>query len=267
MIQGEGAVVGALSQSASGAHARKPVVVENARGGARFVVLCDHAANFIPPEYADLGLGPKERAAHIAWDPGALPVSRSLSRALDAPLVFTTVSRLVIDCNRPLDAPDLIAETSEDTPVPGNRSLPQVERRRRIAAVHDVYHDAIDELIEARLAAGRPTALVAIHSFTPIYRRVARPWPVGVIFDRDRSLSDPLIDALRGEGLTVGVNEPYSPADRVYYTLERHAGTRGLPSVMIEIRNDLIAGPAGQAEWSARLARALHALQGAERAA
>ena len=232
-----------------------PAIVENAGGSGDFVLVCDHASNRFPAEYGFLGLPPAAREAHIAWDPGALGVSRHLSRLLDAPLVYSTVSRLVIDCNRPLDAPDLIATVSETTAIPGNASLSSAERRRRIAAVHKPFHDAIDELVDRRLSARRATALIGMHSFTPAYRGVRRTWEVGIIFDRNRRLADRLIDGLRAERLNVGVNEPYSPADRVYYTLSRHAEARGLDCAMIEIRNDLVHGAEEQASWARRLAK------------
>ncbi len=252
MIQGRGACLEASPQAAI-VSAMEPVAVENADGAGPFVVVCDHASNFIPPEYADLGLTPAEREAHVAWDPGALGVARVLARMLHAPLVHSTISRLVIDCNRPLDAPDLIAARSETTVIPGNARLADAERRRRIAAIHAPYHDAIERLIDDRLAAGRETALLAVHSFTPVFHGTARPWQVGVIFDRDRTLADKLIDGLKAAGAAVGVNEPYSPADRVYYTLSRHAEARDLSCAMIEIRNDLIRSEAEQADWAERI--------------
>lgn len=230
-----------------------PAVVENVAGVSPLVILCDHASNAIPAEYGTLGLGREAREAHIAWDPGALPVARAMSRRLDAPLAFCTVSRLVIDCNRSLDAPDLIVETSETTAIPGNADLPDGERRRRIAQVHAPYHAAVEGLVDDRLDAEREVVLAAIHSFTPVYRGVARPWEVGIIFNRDRRLADALIEGLRADGTVVGENEPYSPADRVYYTLTRHAEGRGLASVMIEIRNDLIRDAASQADWAQRI--------------
>ena len=254
-----------MSQAGAELGVIDPVAVENAEGVGRFVILCDHASNYLPEEFGSLGLGATEREAHIAWDPGALGVARQMARTLDAPLVYATVSRLVIDCNRPLDAPDLIAATSEATAIPGNAALSDAERRRRIATIHEPYHQAIDALLDRRLAAGRETALIAVHSFTPVFRGVSRPWQVGVIFDRDRRLADPLIEALRAEGLSVGANEPYSPADRVYYTLERHAEARGLPCAMIEMRNDLIRGEDEQRDWAARLARVLAAAPASSR--
>jgi predicted N-formylglutamate amidohydrolase len=233
------------------------VAIENAEGSGPFVVICDHASNFIPPEYGDLGLTSDAREAHIAWDPGALSVARGVARRLDAPLIYPTVSRLVIDCNRPTDAPDLIPETSEATAIPGNAGLPQSERARRVATFHEPYHHAIDGLIDDRLAAGKETALVAVHSFTPVFHGVARPWEIGIVFDRDRRLADPLIAHLKASGLNVGVNEPYAPADRVYTTMSRHGEARGLAAVMIEIRNDLIVSEAAEEAWSQQLAATL----------
>ena len=253
--KGGGCCLGVATRAETQLGSADPVLVENRGGDSRFVVLCDHASNFIPAEYASLGLGPAERMAHIAWDPGAIEVSRALSRELDAPLVYATVSRLVVDCNRPLDAPDLIAVTSEATTIPGNAGVTEAERRQRIAMVHAPYHAAVEKLIGERIAAGRETALIAVHSYTPVYRGMPRRWEVGVIFDRDRRIADPLIAALKAEGLYVGVNEPYSPADRVYYTLTRHGEARGLAPAMIEIRNDLIAGADQQRDWARLLAR------------
>jgi predicted N-formylglutamate amidohydrolase len=157
----------------------------------------------------------------------------------------------VIDCNRPLDAPDLVPAVSETTVIPGNASLSAEQRAERIALVHAPFHAEIEAVVSERLGEGRETRLVSIHSFTPVYKRVARPWHIGVIHDDDRRLASPLIAALRAlRGVTIGVNEPYSPADRVYYTLERHARSRGLPCAMIEIRNDEISSTAGQRKWA-----------------
>lgn len=232
--------------------------ITNEGGGSPYVLVCDHASNRIPPQFGTLGLEPSDLERHVAWDPGALPVAEAMSRALDAALCASTVSRLVIDPNRPLEAPDLIAAVSEATAIPGNAELSREARADRIALAYAPYHAALDGLVSRRLAAGRETRLVAIHSFTPVYHGVSRPWQIGVIHDEDERLSAPLIAALRRVGgISVGVNEPYSPADRVYFTLEKHARARGLPCVMIEIRNDEIADAAGRERWAAILAQAL----------
>ncbi|MER8780759.1 N-formylglutamate amidohydrolase [Mesorhizobium sp. M0437] len=229
------------------------VRVTNPGGSSPFVLTCDHASNFLPPEFGTLGLAAEELSRHIAWDPGALPVARRMAEALDATLVETCISRLVIDCNRPLDAPDLIVtvSASEKTVVPANQGLSADQREARIALAWRPFHERIATVIDERLAAGRETRLVSIHSFTPLYKGKSRPWHIGIIHDEDRRLAAPLIATLkRLAGVSVGVNEPYSPADRVYFTLERHARSRGLPCAMIEIRNDEIAGAAGQRKWA-----------------
>jgi predicted N-formylglutamate amidohydrolase len=233
----------------------EPVIVENGNGAGGFVVVCEHASNAIPERFAGLGLSGKALESHIAWDPGALDVARHMAERLDAPLVRATLSRLMIDCNRPLDAPDLIVLESDSIAVPGNH-ISEEERRMRFATIHEPFHAVLGRLIDDRLAAGRPTALVSVHSFTPVLHGRARPWEIGIIFGRDRRLADPFIDGLKEDGsLVVGVNEPYSPADRVFYTHERHAEPHGLPSVMIEIRNDLITDRASQRAMAERLAR------------
>lgn len=231
------------------------VRIENPDGAGAFVVICDHASNHIPYEMHSLGLAEEARSAHIAWDPGALPVARHLARRLDAPLCWPDMSRLVIDCNRAPDAVDLILARSEGRDVPGNRDITEAEKGRRLATVHVPYHDAISKCLARRDAADMPTALVAVHSFTPVYLGQRRRWEIGVVFDEDRRLAETLIRKLKADsGLTVGVNEPYAPADGVYYTLRRHSEASGLPSVMIELRNDQIADEGTQHVWADRLA-------------
>ena len=224
------------------------------------MILCDHASNRVPEAFQSFGFAEEALQTHIAWDPGALAVARLLSAKLDAPLFWPDASRLIIDCNRAPDASSLIVTESEGRPVPANRVLSEHERSRRLDHIHAPYHDAIDTCFERRMADGWQTALVAIHSFTPIYFGKARPWQIGILFDDDRRLADLLIGGLKADpALTVGINQPYSPADGVYYTLARHAQPHDLPSAMIEIRNDEISGEAGQRSWAERLANILFA--------
>lgn len=246
-----------------GEHAISNAVrITNRNGRSPIVLICDHASNFIPEQFGDLGLGKRELESHIAWDPGALSVARRLAKALDAALVESRLSRLLIDCNRPLDAPDLICPVSETTAVPGNASLSLQDRQARVALSWQPFHEAVEQLVNDRLLQDRETMLVSVHSFTPVYKGVKRPWHIGILHDEDRSMADPLIAALkRLEGIVVGNNEPYSPADRVYFTLERHGRSRGLPCVMIEIRNDEIGDEAGQRKWADRLTGILSGLE------
>jgi predicted N-formylglutamate amidohydrolase len=248
---------------------QKAVLVSNARGRSPFVIVCDHASNRIPAKYGDLGLTPSQRLTHIAWDPGALAVSHALSDLLDAPLVQSTVSRLIIDCNRELDAPDLIWTLSESTHIAANENLDPAERQYRIDHFHRPYHASIETLLEARRHAGRETILVCMHSFTPVYNGVARPWPIGLIHGVDTGYTKALFDALKAEdpSLNVGWNEPYAALNGVTLTLEKHGDGRGLDATMIEIRNDEILEPAGVALWSTRLARCLEAARQARKGA
>jgi predicted N-formylglutamate amidohydrolase len=237
---------------------RNVVVVENPDGSGPFVFVCDHASNRIPEEYQSFGFAEDALQTHIAWDPGALAVARFLSAKLDAPLFWPDVSRLVIDCNRAPDASSLIVAESEGRPVRANRAVSEAERSRRLARIHTPYHAAIEACLARRQALRLPTALIAIHSFTPVYLGKPRPWQIGIVFGDDRRMSDLLIRGLQTEpALSVGINEPYSPADQVYYTVARHAGPLGLPAAMIEIRNDEIGDEVGQLSWADRLAKLL----------
>lgn len=241
-----------------------PVLVFNAEGRSPFVLACDHASNRFPERYGDLGLTPHQRLMHVAWDPGAFAVALELSRLLDAPLVASTVSRLVIDCNRRHDAPDLIPMVSERTDIPGNQGIGGNERAERIATFHAPFHEALENVLDSRKAAGIETLLVTVHSFTPVYKDVPRPWSIGLIHAHDDRFTAALRDALAADdaGLNIGWNQPYSALNGVTYTLEHHGEERGLEATMIEIRQDEILEPEGVARWAARLARCLTAALG-----
>ncbi|MDH4991050.1 N-formylglutamate amidohydrolase [Aquamicrobium lusatiense] len=227
------------------------VRVTNPGGQSPYVFTCDHASNYMPAEIGMLGLSQDDFQRHIAWDPGALAVATLMANALDATLIETCMSRLVIDCNRPLDAHNLIPATSETTTIPGNAGLTPDQRQARVDLAWRPFHNTIAATIEERLAAGRETRLVSVHSYTPVYFGEKRPWHIGIIHDEDERISAPLLRALNSvAGIRVGANEPYSPADLVYFTLEHHARSRGLACAMIEIRNDEIADAAGQRKWA-----------------
>lgn len=243
-----------LLQADEGAAAR----VERRHGRSPFVLACDHASNVIPRRLASLGLDTEDLTRHIAWDIGALGVARRLTALLDAPLVWQAYSRLVIDCNRGPWAADFIPAISEHTAIAANHALAEAERRARIEEIFQPYHDAIAAVLDGRQTVGVSTALVAVHSFTPVFKGVPRPWHIGILANRDRRLSSLLLDDLRGQGdLCVGDNEPYAVGDLTDYTVPVHAEARGLPHVEIEIRQDLIADAAGEAEWAERLAGCL----------
>lgn len=252
-----------------GSSATEAVQVINANGASPFVLICDHACNRLPERYSDHGLTPHQRLMHIAWDPGALAVAMSLVDLMDAPLVHSTVSRLIIDCNRDIDAVDLIPVISERTDIKANVGISQSEREYRIKTFHEPFHAAIDATLDARLAAKRETIVVTIHSFTPTYKDVVRPWPIGLIHGTDETFTRALRETLEADepGLNVGWNEPYAARNGVTYTLEHHGDGRGLPATMIEIRHDEILEPPGIGTWASRLARCLERARGALRQA
>jgi predicted N-formylglutamate amidohydrolase len=235
-----------------------PVFEQNADGRSPFLFTSDHYGRLIPKSLGELGLPDSELTRHIAWDIGIAGVAERLSKELDAHLIAQRYSRLVIDCNRPPRAASSIPLLSEVTTVPGNEGLSREDAELRRRAIFDPYHRRIDEVIDQRMAEKRPTILVSLHSFTPIYAGVRRPWHIGTLYHRDKILPPLLLKALRAEGdLVVGDNEPYAVSDETDYTIPVHGEARGLTNSGIEIRQDLIADQSGQQQWAERLARIL----------
>lgn len=233
-----------------------PVDLINPAGRGGFVLVCEHAANFIPPALQGLGLAPGLDTSHIAWDPGALAVAREMARILDAPLVAQRVSRLVYDCNRPPEAASAIPEISEVHPVPGNAGLSPAARQARVDAVYLPFRDALAACLDARQGAGGAPAVVTVHSFTPVYMGRKREVEVGILHDTDHRFADAVLQQADAEpDLKVRRNQPYGPADGVTHTLQVHALPRGLENVMIEVRNDLVRDDASQRAIAAMLAR------------
>ncbi len=225
--------------------------------GGPFVLVSDHAGQAIPPELDGLGLSAQERARHIGWDIGIDGVGRRLANTLPAVLIEQVYSRLVIDCNRAPGHPTSIVTQSDGTPVPRNQNLSAEDVAWREQTILHPYHQRIRQELDARVTQGRQVVVVALHSFTPVMRGVQRPWHVGLLHNHDPRLAHIMIDLLRAEGLVVGDNEPYALTDTSDYTIPIHGEQRALPHIEIEVRQDLIAHPDGQAEWAERLARLL----------
>jgi predicted N-formylglutamate amidohydrolase len=228
--------------------------------GAGALLLCDHACNAFPAGYETLGLAEAELDRHIAYDIGALAVTRAMAEALGAPAIHTHYSRLLIDPNRGADDPTLIMRLSDGAVIPGNRGLDAAERAKRIGAYYRPYHARIDALIDTYLQSGITPVLVSMHSFTDNWKGVPRPWHVSVLWDRDPRFAVPLLQALSAEGdLIVGDNEPYHGAlegDCMW----QHGTMRGLPHAIIEVRQDLIGDVQGQTAWGERLSRIISAI-------
>ena len=247
-----------MSDSLLAADEPAPVTVHNENGLSPFLIVADHAGNSIPRALGRLGVPETECERHIAWDIGIAAVSRLVADALDATLVQQNYSRLVIDCNRTPGSETSIVELSELTTVPGNIRLSKTQIEARVREIFQPYHDRIARELDRRREAGRPTALIAVHSFTPTFKSAVRPWHVGVLYNRDPRFANILIDLLRCEqDLVVGDNEPYSVTDESDYTIPIHGEQRDLHHVAIEIRQDLIADEAGQRRWAGLFAQLL----------
>src|SRR5262249_53475310 len=239
-----------------------PVREYREAGRSPFLFTCDHYGRLIPRKLGDLGLPESELVRHIAWDIGIAGVAEALSEQLDAHLVVQRYSRLVIDCNRPPHVASSIPRISEATTVPGNEGISREAAETRRAEIFDPYHRRIDAIIDRRRRANMPTVLVSLHSFTPVYAGIARPWHIGTLYNRDRTLPPLMLQHLRAEGdLVVGDNQPYAVSDTTDYTVPVHGEKRGLINTGIEIRQDLIGDKAGQREWAERLARILRRIE------
>jgi predicted N-formylglutamate amidohydrolase len=244
-----------------------PVVEQNAHGRSPFLLTSDHFGRAIPKKLGDLGLPEGELVRHIAWDVGIAGVARTLSERLDAHLIAQAYSRLVIDCNRPPAAASSIPLMSEATTIPGNEGLTREAAEARRREVFAPYHQRIAQVIDRRIAEGRPTVLVSLHSFTPVYAGIARPWHIGTLYRRDVKLPPLLLKLLRAEpDLVVGDNEPYAVTSETDYTIPVHGEARGLMNTGIEIRQDLIADQAGEMQWAERLLAVLTEIEATLRA-
>jgi predicted N-formylglutamate amidohydrolase len=234
--------------------------VHNAQGKAPLLLLCDHASRAVPKALGNLGISDEELSRHIGWDIGGLDAAMELSRALDAPLVASGYSRLVIDCNRWPGGEGSTPEVSDGTPVPANRGLTEEQVQARADACFWPYHREVDRQLDRMTAGGRRVGMLVMHSFTPQMNGFKRPWHVGVLWNDDPRLPEPLLVELRRDSsLIVGDNEPYSARAAYEYTLTAHARARALPHCSIEVRQDLIRTADEARAWGRRLAPAIDA--------
>jgi len=242
------------SNSLLGAGDPPPVIVTNPGGSSPVLLLGDHAGRAVPRRLGDLGLPPEAFERHIAWDIGVAAVGELLAAALDAGFVRQTYSRLVIDCNRTPGAADSAPQASDGQSIPGNLAVSATEFAQRRDEIYAPYQARISDLLDARRRLGRPTLLVSLHSFTPVFQGQARPWRFGVLHRGDSALSRRVLALLRDAfGDEAGDNQPYS-MDKIDNTIPLHADARGLDYLELEMRQDLIADAAGQREVAAVVA-------------
>jgi len=221
------------------------------------IFLCDHATNFVPEELDNLGLDEHVFERHIAYDIGVADLTRSLAAHFGAPAVMSKFSRLLIDPNRGEDDPTLIMRLSDGAVIPLNSRLGEAEKKDRLQRYYQPYHSAISDVIDHSLSEGSIPVLISIHSFTPAWKEVPRPWHAGILWDKDARFARPLIEALEDQrDIVVGDNQPYSGSLRGD-CLHRHGTMRGLSHGLVEVRQDLISDAQGIGEWRDRLIRAI----------
>ena len=228
--------------------------------GRGLLLVCDHARNALPKVYGDLGLPASDFDRHIAYDIGVEAVVNGLSARLRLPAVLSCFSRLLSDPNRGVNDPTLIMQLSDGAVVPGNRDIDEAERKFRLSHFYRPYHRAIEAEIDAAIAEGSPPVLLSVHSFTPAWKGLARPWHAGLLWEDDRRCSDLFIQALSADpNLVIGDNEPYA-GGLAGDCMNTHAVKRGLPHTLLEIRQDLISDDHGVSQWIERLADAIEAM-------
>ncbi|MCJ8323467.1 MAG: N-formylglutamate amidohydrolase [Rhizobiales bacterium] len=222
----------------------------------RVVLICEHASNYIPPEYNNLGLDDAALNSHIAWDPGALAVAQYMAKTLAAPLLVQNISRLVYDCNRPPDEPTAMRDSSEIYEIPGNLNLTVEQKQTRVEKYYQTFNQAVSLIVDGQIAQGNPPIIVTIHSFTPTYNGQQRAVEIGILHDDDARFADRMLNTIADDTrFNTQRNQPYGPEDGVTHTIVLHGQSKGLLNVMIEIRSDLIDTKNDQQEMATYLAQ------------
>lgn len=235
-----------------------PFNIYNDSGQAHVLLVADHASRHIPAGLQQLGLDEADLQKHVAWDIGSADLARALADLLDAPLILAGYSRLIVDLNRQPDDPTSMPPISDGIVIPGNQGLDEQHRAWRMDTFYQPYHAAISARLDQFEQAGITPALVSIHTCTPVFGNMQRPWQIGVMWDKDPRIASRLLQALNQlPGLCVGDNQPYSGRHPHDFTIDFHAEGRGLAHVGIEVRQDLLNSVDDALHWAGVLAGAL----------
>ncbi len=235
-----------------------PFTTYNDHGTAKALLVADHASPFFPASMNQLGLADWVLEKHVACDLGSADLARALADELDAQLVLAGFSRLLVDPNRKLNDHSAFPEISDCIAIPGNIDLSDHDKTLRVQSFFKPYHDKITERIDGFRSRGIVPAVISVHTCTPVFDRVVRPWHIGIMWDQDPRIAVPLIEHFnRIEEICIGDNEPYSGRHPHDFTIDYHAEPDGLPHVGIEVRQDLVQTPEGAHTWASHLATAL----------
>ena len=238
-----------------------PFMTYNDHGKARVLLVADHASPFFPAHMNQLGLADWVLEHHVACDIGSDMLTRFLADKLDARAVLAGFSRLIVDPNRKLADPSAFTEVSDGIAIPGNIDLDEEQKALRVQSFFEPYHNAIEASLESFKAQDIVPAMISVHTCTPVFDRVVRPWHIGIMWDKDPRIPQALIAHFEGnEEICIGDNEPYSGRHPNDFTIDYHAEPAGLPHVGIEVRQDLVADAAGARSWAGILASALQGI-------
>jgi predicted N-formylglutamate amidohydrolase len=229
-----------------------PFELINEQGSAPFLLVCDHASRAIPAAMQQLGVADWVLDKHVACDIGAAALTRSLAKRFDAPAVLAGYSRLIVDLNRQLDNSAAFVKVSDGIAIPGNIDMRERERQQRIDSFFTPYHDAVSAQLARFTQRGQVPALLSIHTCTPVFNSTVRRWHIGVMWDEDPRIAQPLMENLARDypDICVGDNEPYSGKHPHDFTVDYHAERKGYPCVGIEVRQDLVDHQEGADIWA-----------------
>ena len=188
------------------------------------LLVADHASPYFPAGMNQLGVADWVLERHVAWDIGSDELTRYLADALDAPAVLAGFSRLIVDPNRKLDDRTAFIQVSDGIAIPGNLDLDEAQKALRVQSFFEPYHNAIDKRIERFTANGTIPAFISVHTCTPEFDRIVRPWHIGVMWDQDPRIAVPLIEKFNSmDEICIGDNEPYSGRHPHDFTIDHHA--------------------------------------------
>jgi predicted N-formylglutamate amidohydrolase len=214
-----------------------------------FIITCEHGGNRIPAPYRRLF---REQGAlldsHRGWDPGALIMAKALASAWRAPLVASTVSRLVVDLNRSIGHPQLFSAST--------RAVPAETRAQIIEQCYRPYRDQVERLVSQRVLRGHRVIHISSHSFAPELNGKVRSADVGLLYDpgrpREAELCGRWKESLAAScpELRVRRNYPYAgKGDGLTSYLRRRFGQRDYVGVELELNQRLVSAAARR--WTA----------------
>jgi predicted N-formylglutamate amidohydrolase len=235
-----------------------PFISYNDHAKSPVLLVADHASPFFPAAMNQLGLADWVLDSHVAWDIGSDKLAQFLADQLDAQAILAGFSRLIVDPNRQLVDSSAFVEISDGIAIPGNIGLDEEQKAMRVQSFFKPYHDKITSSLKRFSESGIVPAMISVHTCSPVFDRIVRPWHIGIMWDKDPRIPIPLMRRLEQmDGVCIGDNEPYSGRHPHDFTIDHHAETAGLPHVGIEVRQDLVNDEDGARKWAGILAGAL----------